>query len=454
MAAAALSAATWPFGFVAALAINAASPPAPPGARTAREARGAPHVKPFDHVAMQLSCLPRLALAALFYAYVAGDWRSYARTLAWDAPWVLRLVARNVALALFVGGVTDFLLLADASPFRASAQRHKYSERYPRFASSNGTAPVLRDVLLSSCSAVLAALMEAFALHLYATGRVVSGASSDAQWWAHWPTVLLMASWPYTQNVQFYCLHRLLHRWGTTSVPDVGALLYKHIHSVHHAAKNPTAFSGIAMHPVESVLYLSYAFFPMLFGAHPVAVTYIFLNLIAAAMLGHAGFEFPAAQASQAHFLHHSLVLVNFAEMHLPLDLWFGTFAADEADAAASMKRRFPSSAAAGSAPAAAAPSPAPRPEPLFREGQMVETRKGGRVGRVSAPPEWVDAAEAGQVAGFHYGVEFGLDDPPTASPRRKHAALTDTQEFLLSAVAAEAAQGGLRARRRGSAVA
>jgi hypothetical protein len=84
----------------------------------------------------------------------------------------------------------------------------------------------------------------------------------------------------------------------------------------------------------------------------------------------------------------------------------------------------------------------------------MVETRKGGRVGRVSAPPEWVDAAEAGQVAGFHYGVEFGLDDPPTASPRRKHAALTDTQEFLLSAVAAEAAQGGLRARRRGSAVA
>jgi sterol desaturase/sphingolipid hydroxylase (fatty acid hydroxylase superfamily) len=347
-----LAAATWPVGWLVALAADAASAPAEPPAKTARDARGSPHATLLEHVGMQLGCVPRLALAAFLYAYVVGDWRAYAATLAW--PWVSRIIARNLMLAWFVGGLTDFVLLADASPFRASSQRHKYDERYPRFASSSGTAPVLRDIVLSSCSAVIAALLEAGGLHAYATGRVVSGATSDAEWWRHAPTVLLMLTWPYTQNVQFYCLHRMLHRWGTTSVPDVGAFLYKYVHSVHHKAKNPTAFSGIAMHPVESALYFAYALFPLLFGAHPIAMTYIFLNLHAAAMLGHAGFDFPS-QGSQPHFLHHSLVLVNFAENHLPLDLMFGTFAADAEDAEASMKRRFAAGAATAAAAAAAA---------------------------------------------------------------------------------------------------
>jgi sterol desaturase/sphingolipid hydroxylase (fatty acid hydroxylase superfamily) len=347
-----LTAATWPVGWLVALAADAASPPPPPGARSARDARGSPHATLLEHVGMQLGCVPRLALAAFLYAYVVGDWRAYAAVWAW--PWVARIAARNVALAWFVGGVTDFLLLANESPFRGSSQRHKYSEQYPRFASSNGTAPVLRDIFWSTVSALVAAGLEAAGLHAYATGRVVSGAASDAEWWRHWPTVLLMLTWPYTQNVQFYCLHRFLHKWGTTSVPDLGALLYKHVHSLHHKAKNPTAFSGIAMHPVESALYFSYALFPLLFGAHPIAMTYIFLNLHAAAMLGHAGFEFPS-QGSQPHFLHHSLVLVNFAENHLPLDLLFGTFAADAAEAEESMGRRFPGTAAAAAAAATAA---------------------------------------------------------------------------------------------------
>ena len=343
-----LAAATWPLGWLVALAADAG----PDSKATAREARGSPHATVLEHVGMQLGCVPRLALAAFLYAYVVGDWRAYAATLAW--PWVARIIARNLLLAWFVGGITDFFLLSDASPFRAAQQRHKYDERYPRFASSNGTAPVLRDIFWSSCSAVIAALLEAGGLHAYATGRVASGAASDAEWWRHAPTVLLMLTWPYTQNVQFYCLHRFLHRWGTTSVPDLGAFLYKHVHSLHHKAKNPTAFSGIAMHPVESALYFSYALFPLLFGAHPIAMTYIFLNLHAAAMLGHAGFEFPS-QGSQPHFLHHSLVLVNFAENHLPLDLMFGTFAADAAEAEASMARRFDAAKAKAAAAKAAA---------------------------------------------------------------------------------------------------
>ena len=334
-----LAAATWPVGALVAHAADAASPPPAPGAKDATAVRGRPHATLAEHVGMQFGCVPRLALAAYLYAYVMGDWRAFAAgPLAWH--WVLPIVARNIALAWFVGGVTDFLLLSDLSPFRGAMRRHKYSgpDRYPRLLATNGTAPVARDIAWSTCSAAIAALLEAAALHAYATRRVESRAEGDL-WWRHWPTVLLMLTWPYTQNIQFYTLHRLLHKWGTTTVPDVGAFLYKHVHSLHHAAKNPTAFSGIAMHPLESTLYFSYALFPMVFGAHPIAVTYIFLNLIAAAMLGHSGFEFPA-QGSQPHYLHHNLVGVNYAENHLPIDLLMGTFAADEDEAQKSMARR------------------------------------------------------------------------------------------------------------------
>ena len=46
-----------------------------------------------------------------------------------------------------------------------------------------------------------------------------------------------------------------MHAWRIPGVPDVGLFLYKHVHSLHHKSKNPVAFSGISMHPVESALY-------------------------------------------------------------------------------------------------------------------------------------------------------------------------------------------------------
>jgi len=312
-AAASAAAATWPLGLAAAMAAERAAPSAP-----ARPWRAAPFAPLADHVAMQIACLPRLVLVAATYWYCLRGWRVFAAELAWR--WVLAGVARDVGLALAIGGVTDFLLLADASPFRAAMAPHKFNAAYPALLTRRGTAPVARDIALSCVSAALAGLLEALVLHAYATGRARAPNVPGDAWWTHGPTVVLMLSWFYSQNVHFYALHRCMHAWRVPGVPDVGAWLYRHVHSVHHGARNPTAFSGIAMHPV--------------------AFIYIKANLICAAMLGHAGFEYPAA-ASWPHFLHHSLVQVNYAENHVPLDWLFGTFAADEKDAEASIARRF-----------------------------------------------------------------------------------------------------------------
>lgn len=62
----------------------------------------------------------------------------------------------------------------------------------------------------------------------------------------------------------FYWTHRLLHE---------SEYLWKHVHTVHHGFKNPTAFCQDAVHPFEAVLqgplghYVSQLFFPF----HPVA---------------------------------------------------------------------------------------------------------------------------------------------------------------------------------------
>ena len=41
------------------------------------------------------------------------------------------------------------------------------------------------------------------------------------------------------------------------------------------------------------------------------------------------------------HYLHHSLVSVNYAENHFPIDYWLGTFAGTEQEAEESIKRRM-----------------------------------------------------------------------------------------------------------------
>merc|ERR1711963_330407 len=43
----------------------------------------------------------------------------------------------------------------------------------------------------------------------------------------------------------FHLMHRAMHPWRTTSVPDIGKFLYRQVHSLHHKSYNPTASPGL-----------------------------------------------------------------------------------------------------------------------------------------------------------------------------------------------------------------
>jgi sterol desaturase/sphingolipid hydroxylase (fatty acid hydroxylase superfamily) len=123
--------------------------------------------------------------------------------------------------------------------------------------------------------------------------------------------------------VHFYVFHRAIH-W---------APLYRSIHHLHHQNINPGPWSGLAMHPVEHLVYFSGALLLWVIPSTPLHVLY-FVTLVGLAPAeGHCGFGKMVLGRSTCetdnyyHYLHHKFFRVNFGDpLLIPLDRLFGTF--------------------------------------------------------------------------------------------------------------------------------
>lgn len=99
-------------------------------------------------------------------------------------------------------------------------------------------------------------------LRAFATGRV----AYYADFWTYpaWSIFQLLVV-PYWRDFHFYWIHRMMHRWRTTTIPDVGQWLYTHVHSLHHKSYNTGPLSGLSMHPVEHLIYYTCTLLPFVF---------------------------------------------------------------------------------------------------------------------------------------------------------------------------------------------
>lgn len=70
---------------------------------------------------------------------------------------------------------------------------------------------------------------------------------------------------------------------------------------------------------------------PLLFGAHPAHAIAVIVDAFISAWIGHSGFQFPGS-GNYYHTLHHRHFDCNYGTSHVPLDYWFGTFAAEKDD--------------------------------------------------------------------------------------------------------------------------
>lgn len=123
--------------------------------------------------------------------------------------------------------------------------------------------------------------------------------------------------------VHFYVFHRAIH-W---------APLYRSVHYLHHQNINPGPWSGLAMHPVEHLVYFSGALLLWVIPSTPLHVLYFATLVGLAPAEGHCGFgkmvlgRFAYETDNYYHYLHHKFFRVNFGDpLLIPLDRLFGTF--------------------------------------------------------------------------------------------------------------------------------
>ncbi len=135
----------------------------------------------------------------------------------------------------------------------------------------------------------------------------------------------ILAATPLWQHFHFYLTHRLTH-WKP---------LYKWVHYLHHKNINPGPWSGLSMHPIEHILYLSNVLIFFIIPCHPFLFMYMPIHSTLGAQKGHVGFDrlvvnkkdkntLPAA--NYFHYLHHKYFECNYGDLTSPLDTWFGTF--------------------------------------------------------------------------------------------------------------------------------
>merc|ERR1712023_81864 len=86
-------------------------------------------------------------------------------------------------------------------------------------------------------------------------------------------SVFQLALVVYWRDFHFFFVHRLMHPWFHYKLGlkdgDVGAFLYRHVHSLHHKSHNPGPWSGLSMHPVEHALYYTCTLLPLVTTLHP-----------------------------------------------------------------------------------------------------------------------------------------------------------------------------------------
>jgi sterol desaturase/sphingolipid hydroxylase (fatty acid hydroxylase superfamily) len=122
-----------------------------------------------------------------------------------------------------------------------------------------------------------------------------------------------------------YWYHRAAHRWNW---------LWRLGHQVHHRAESMDAFGAYYLHPLDAVLFMTWAllvFFPLL-GLSPEAGAIASACLAFNAAFQHANIRTPRwlgdlVQRPESHAVHHGRGIHRYNYSDLPLwDMVFGTF--------------------------------------------------------------------------------------------------------------------------------
>ncbi len=229
--------------------------------------------------------------------------------------WILTIFIRNMALVWIVYGGWHLYLYK----FKSRGTEAKYS---PRWQNANGATFLWNDqvydnVFWACASAVpVWTAYEALTFWLYANNKIPYLDFNEQPVFF----ILLFLLIPFWREFHFYLIHRLIH-WKP---------LYDRVHYLHHYNINPGPWSGLAMHPVEHILYFSVVLIHCVVPSHPLHFLFNSQHTALTPAPSHSGFEGKVFKylsfGSYFHYLHHRLFECNYGESTIPMDKWFGFF--------------------------------------------------------------------------------------------------------------------------------
>lgn len=258
--------------------------------------------------------------------------------------WVALVLVRNLALEISFYEFWHQLLFGALKTPSVAARRFSSFDPY------EGTTAVWRERFFCTCGFVWSTFYECLVVYMWARGivpdcdsgslggplrsacRMSTPAWEDfvsRPWYIVWFVSAFLVTTQF-RGIHFFFCHRMMHPWWDREhgllQGDVGAFLYRHVHSLHHMSYNPGPWSSLSMHPVEHMLYFSCFFIAFFVPYHPLHLLLNKYHTDISALPGHDGHASPGA-ADVGHYLHHAHFECNYG-FSFPnyLDKLFGTF--------------------------------------------------------------------------------------------------------------------------------
>ncbi len=255
-----------------------------------------------------------MAIAILTWLYLQP---ALSRCVEFRADWILEMFVRNIAMLTVITSLWHLRFWS----LKSQGFKYKYTKEWMAKGKRKflGSSQLFDNVFWSLISGgiVWTAYEIAF---IWAYANEIIPYLNPREHPIYF--VLMLCSIQLWRLFHFYWVHRLLH-WPP---------LYKAAHYLHHKNINIGPWSGMAMHPIEHIIYFSGVLIHWIIPSHPI---HVLMNTQHAAFTpaqGHLGFEtFEIKETKNVpggsffHQLHHRYFECNYGEQDLPFDHWFGT---------------------------------------------------------------------------------------------------------------------------------
>lgn len=237
-----------------------------------------------------------------------------------QVDWVAWIYGRNLAMMLVVfGGWHYRFYIRKAQGTAYMLNKNLPLGKHRRFLFGDQVWDNMFWTIVSGCTVWTA--YEVVTLWAFANEYVPYLHWEDSPVWF----VVLFLAIPFMRDAHFYLVHRWLH----------SRALYRRFHQLHHRNVDINPWSGLAMHPVEHVLYFSAILLHWVVISNPLHAIFTVQSTALVPALAHSGFDkyvlggkyvLPLGQR-YFHFLHHKHFECNYGGEHaVPMDAWFNSF--------------------------------------------------------------------------------------------------------------------------------